>query len=172
MTSDRSRQTRPVATWSRGDDLDEKTLRRLYIDECRTERAIAQLLKVSRPRVAEAMARAGIGRRTSQRICPLRLLSFERRLVTPETTVATWLAVSASRTPRWLGGWLMPDFSFPTQVSTTVGSRSFYIEHASPSTRSPRSSESVTLALHASSWLLAFPSVPTPSVVREETGRK
>ncbi len=114
MTSVRIRQRRPVVTWSRGADLDEETLRRLYVDEGRTEREIAQLLRVSRPRVAEAMTRAGIARRSSQRACPLSAAGLGRALATPGTTVASLarrFGVSDATVARWLAdaGLLHPD---------------------------------------------------------------
>jgi hypothetical protein len=67
----RSGQTRPVTRWSRKADPDVKTSERLYVDERRTEREIAQLLGVSRSRMAKAMEEAGIERRSSNRACPV-----------------------------------------------------------------------------------------------------
>ncbi len=60
----RSSHTRPVTGWRRGAEpvSDVKTLRRLYVDEHRTEREIAQLLGVSRGRVAEVMEKASLTR--------------------------------------------------------------------------------------------------------------
>lgn len=51
-TSSRSSQTRFVTRWRRGAYPDSRTLRRLYVDEHRTEREIANFLGVSRSRVA------------------------------------------------------------------------------------------------------------------------
>jgi transposase-like protein len=66
-----------------------KTLRRLYVDECRTEREIAQLLGVSRSRVAEAMERAGIERRTSNRACPVSAAGLRKAFAAPGATFAS-----------------------------------------------------------------------------------
>src|ERR1017187_2852132 len=51
----RSTRAAPVPHWRRGAAPDMKTLRLLYVDEGRTEAEVAQLLGISRSRVAEAM---------------------------------------------------------------------------------------------------------------------
>jgi transcriptional regulator with XRE-family HTH domain len=96
---------RPVSRWRRGADPDMGLLRRLYVDERRTEREIAQLLSVSRSRVAEAMERAGIQRRTSQLTCPVSAVGLRKALASPGATVASVardFGVSDATVARWL----------------------------------------------------------------------
>ena len=91
-----------------------KTLRRLYVDERRTEREIAQLLGVSRSRVAEAMDKAGIERRIPNRACPVSAGGLQKAFAAPGATVASLarrFGVSDATVARWLAeaGLLPPD---------------------------------------------------------------
>jgi transposase-like protein len=113
-TSGRSSYTRPVTRWRRGADPDVKTLRRLYVNERRTEREIAQLLGVSRSRVAEAMEQADIERRSSNRACPVSAAGLEKAFAAPGATIASLarrFGVSDATVARWLAeaGLLPPD---------------------------------------------------------------
>jgi len=91
-----------------------KTLRRLYVDEGRTEAEVAQLLGTSRSRVAEAMEQAGIERRTTQRTCPVSAEDLRSAFGAPSSTIASLarrFRVSDATTTRWLAdaGLLSPD---------------------------------------------------------------
>jgi len=91
-----------------------KTLRRLYVDDRRTEREIAQLLGVSRSRVAEAMDKAGIERRTPNRACPVSAAGLRKAFAVPGATIASLarrFGVSDATVARWLAeaGILPPD---------------------------------------------------------------
>jgi transposase-like protein len=113
-TSGRSKDTRPVTRWRRGADPDVETLRRLYVDERRTEREIAQLLGVSRGRVAEAMDEVRIERRSSNRACAVSAAGLEKAFGAPGATVASLarrFGVSDATLARWLAeaGLLPPD---------------------------------------------------------------
>jgi transposase len=104
----------PTPPRRRGVTIDMKTLRLLYIDEGRTEAQIAQHLDVSRTRVAEAMERAGIARRTTQRTCPLSAEDLRTAFGAPGATKASLarrFRVSAATIGRWLAdaGLLSPD---------------------------------------------------------------
>jgi hypothetical protein len=93
-----------------------KTLRLLYVDEHRTEREIAQLLSVSRGRIAEAMDKAGIERRSPNRVCPVSTAVLRRAFTSPGATVASLsrgFDASDATVARWLAeaGLLPPDTS-------------------------------------------------------------
>jgi transposase-like protein len=113
-TGGRNEDTRPVTRRRRGADPDLKTLQRLYVDERRTEREIAQLLGVSRSRVAEAMDEAGIERRTPNRACPVSAAGLQKAFVAPGATIASVARrfdASDATVARWLAeaGLLPPD---------------------------------------------------------------
>ena len=110
----RSTRAAPVPHWRRGAAPDMKTLRLLYVDEGRTEAEVAQLLGISRSRVAEAMEQAGIERRTTQRICPVSAEDLRSVFGAPSSTIASLarrFRVSDATTARWLAdaGLLSPD---------------------------------------------------------------
>ena len=127
-TSGRSGHIRPVTRWRPGADPDVKTLWRLYVGEHRTEREIAQLLGVSRSRVAEAMAKAGIERRTPNRACPVSTRGLEKAFAAPGATIAGLarrFGVSDATVSRWLAeaGFLPSDPSIdhgPSRGSTST----------------------------------------------------
>ena len=110
----RSTRAAPVPHWRRGAAPDMKTLRLLYVDEGRTEAEVAQLLGISRSRVAEAMEQAGIERRTTQRACPVSAEDLRSAFGAPSSTIASLarrFRVSDATTARWLAdaGLLSPD---------------------------------------------------------------
>jgi len=101
----RSTRAAPVPHWRRGAAPDMKTLRLLYVDEGRTEAEVAQLLGISRSRVAEAMEQAGIERRTTQRICPVSAEDLGSAFGAPSSTIASLarrFRVSDATAARWL----------------------------------------------------------------------
>ncbi|MGH9185030.1 MAG: hypothetical protein ACRD0U_04305 [Acidimicrobiales bacterium] len=100
--------------WTKQAPPDRAVVRRLYVDEARTERDIAGLLGVSRHRVAEALAAAGVERRTPARPCPvsterLRVLHLDEGMTTAELAVEFGVAVNT--VSRWLAeaGLAAPD---------------------------------------------------------------
>ncbi len=98
----------------RSPDPDPRVLRRLYLREGRTEREIAQVLSISREQVAESMARAGIERRTTRRICPVDAVQLAELYCAPGATVsglARRFGVAHATAERWLAdaGLLSPD---------------------------------------------------------------
>jgi transposase len=104
----------PVPHRYRSPDPDPRVLRRLYVTEGRTEREIAQVLSVSRERVAEAMARAGIERRTTRRICPVDAVQLAELYCAPGATISSLARrfdVAHATAERWLAdaGLLSPD---------------------------------------------------------------
>ena len=104
----------PVPHRYRSSDPDLRVLRRLYLREGRTEREIAQILSISRERVADAMARAGIDRRTTRRICPVDAVQLAELYRAPGATVshvAHRFGVAHATAERWLAdaGLLSPD---------------------------------------------------------------
>jgi transposase len=104
----------PVPHRYRSPEPDPRALRRLYVSEGRTEREIAQVLSISREQVAEAMARAGIERRTTRRICPVDPVQLTELYRAPGATVsqlARRFDVAHATAERWLAdaGLLSPD---------------------------------------------------------------
>jgi|HubBroStandDraft_6_1064221.scaffolds.fasta_scaffold218871_3 DNA-binding transcriptional regulator LsrR (DeoR family) len=120
----------PVPHRYRTSDPDLRVLRRLYLREGRTEREIAQILSMSRVRVAEAMARAGIERRTTRRICPVDAVQLAEFFRSPGATISSLarrFGVAHATAERWLAdaGLLSPDpgsiqFDWPSSTSRTV----------------------------------------------------
>ena len=104
-TSGRSKDTRPVTRWRRGVEPDAEALRRLYVDERRTERDIAHVLGISRSRVAEAMEHAGIERRSSNRARPVSAAGLQKAFAAPGATIGSMarrFGVSDATVSRWL----------------------------------------------------------------------
>lgn len=103
-----------VAHRYRSPDPDPRVLRRLYVREGRTEREIAQVLSISRERIAEAMVRAGIERRTTRRICPVDSVQLAELSRAPGATISSLarrFGVAHATAERWLAdaGLLSPD---------------------------------------------------------------
>lgn len=86
-------------------DPNPAVLRRLYVEERRTERDIARLLGISRAHVADALAGAGIGRRRSAKPCPVDTRTLARLYRAPGANVgalARRFQVSDATVQRWL----------------------------------------------------------------------
>jgi hypothetical protein len=100
------------------------------VSEGRTEREIAQVLSISREQVAEAMARAGIERRTTRRICPVDPVQLTELYRAPGPRFPNWLVGSTWLMPPRSDGWLTlasypptpasTRFDWPSSTSTTV----------------------------------------------------
>ena len=89
-------------------------MRNLYVTEERTEREMAKLLGISRARVADAIQRAGIERRTTKRACPVSAKGLKQAFAASGATVASVARrfnVSDATAARWLAdaGLLSPD---------------------------------------------------------------
>lgn len=86
-------------------DPDPVVLRRLYVQEHRTERDIAQLLGISRAHVADALAAAGIERRRSAKPCPVGARTLARLYRAPGASagsLARHFGVASATILRWL----------------------------------------------------------------------
>ncbi len=80
-------------------------MRRLYVNENRTEREMATILGISRTRVAEAMVQAGIPRRSTRKPCPVTRAALTKLFSAPEATtasIARHFAVADATAARWL----------------------------------------------------------------------
>jgi len=96
----------PAQRWWRGQDPDRQVVRRMLVDEGRTEVEIAAAMKISRARLAAVLTELGVDRgRRVRRVCPvgeadLRVLleqgatvaSLARRFSIAKVTVQRWLA--------------------------------------------------------------------------------
>ncbi len=96
----------PAQRWWRGQDPDPKVVRRMLVDEGRTEVEIAAAMTISRARRAAVLTELGVDRgRRVRRVCPvgdadLRVLleqgatvaSLARRFGVAKVTVQRWLA--------------------------------------------------------------------------------
>jgi len=96
----------PAQRWWRGQDPDPELVRRMLVDEGRTEVEIAAAMKISRARLAAVLTELGVDRgRRVRRVCPvgdadLRVLlkqgatvaSLARRFSVAKVTVQRWLA--------------------------------------------------------------------------------
>lgn len=90
--------------WSRQTDPDSDSVAALYRDGA-TEREIARILAVSRRRVADALAAAGIERRPAARTCPVDDAEL-RRLYQDEHFTQAQLAERLKAAPGTVGRWL------------------------------------------------------------------
>lgn len=92
-----------VPRWWRGPGPDPTEVRRLYLDENRTETEIAVILSISRARVSAVLRDAGIPRRDSGKDCPLdpNTLYEMVKAGTTRAALARELGVSHSTAARW-----------------------------------------------------------------------
>ena len=75
--------------WWSDPDPDPAVLRRLYVDDGRTEREIARILSISQAHLAASLAHAGIERRTVRRLCPVDARTLAELYSAPGATVAS-----------------------------------------------------------------------------------
>jgi len=94
---------RPFAAWRKQRDADPDEVARLYCSGV-TQKEIAQRLSVSRQRVAELLAAAGVSRRESGRPCPVD--DAELRRLVEEGQTQNELAMRFSAAPGTVGRWL------------------------------------------------------------------
>ena len=100
--------------WWSDPDPDPAVLRRLYVDDGRTEREIARLLSISQAHLAASLANVGIERRTVRRLCPVDARTLAELYSAPGATVASLsrrFHVAKATIQRWLAdaGLLPPD---------------------------------------------------------------
>jgi transposase-like protein len=100
--------------WWSDPDPDPAVLRRLYVDDGRTEREIARLLSISQAHLAASLADAGIERRTVRRLCPVDARTLAELYSAPGATVASLARrfdAASDTLQRWLAvaGLLPPD---------------------------------------------------------------
>jgi len=100
--------------WWSDPDPDPEVLRRLYVDDGRTEGEIARLLSISQAHLAASLADAGIERRTGRRLCPVDARTLAELYSAPGATVASLsrgFGAAWATVERWLAdaGLLPPD---------------------------------------------------------------
>ena len=104
----------PAQRWWRGQDPDPQVVRRMLVDEGRTEVEIAAAMKISRARLAAALTELGVDRGGRVRgVCPVGAADL-RVLLEQGATVASLacrFSVAKVTVQRWLAGagLLLPD---------------------------------------------------------------
>ena len=91
--------------WWSDPDPDPEVLRRLYVDDGRTEGEIARLLSISQAHLAASLADAGIERRTGRRLCPVDARTLAELYSAPGATVASLsrgFHAASDTVQRWL----------------------------------------------------------------------
>ncbi len=104
----------PAQRWWRGQDPDPELVRRMFLDEGRTEVEIAAAMKISRARLAAVLTELGVDRGGRvRRVCPvgdadLRVLLEQGATV---ASLARRFSVAKVNVQRWLAGagLLLPD---------------------------------------------------------------
>jgi len=97
----------PAQRWWRGQDPDPEVVRRMFLDEGRTEVEIAAAMKISCARLAAALTELGVDRvRRVRRVCPVGAADL-RVLLEQDATVASLahrFSVAKVTVQRWLAG--------------------------------------------------------------------